>query len=466
MKVKSIKYLFVVLVAIQCCQSCKKAWLDIKPDQSLVVPETLKDVEAILNNTGVFNQSVTPRLGEMSSDDYYITSSVFQARNDLDRNVHTWAPGYLYGSTLNLSDWDGAYRMIYNSNVALETLAAINVTNASNLNWENLRGQALFFRAHAYYQLAQIFSKPYSKVTASTDLGLIVRTVSNINEPSIRFSVQASYEKILADLKEAKDLLTNTTPTYPTIPYRPAALALLARTYLVMENYDSALFYADETLKVKNTLVKYSSSYNSSIANPIPRYSAEIIFDCSMPGTTVFPHNNGQGIVYSTLYKSFSVDDARRTIFFKEIPSPGGRLAFCGSYSGVAANLFTGIATDEIYLIRAECNARKNNVSPAMADLNLLLEKRWKHTATFLPLNAVDAEDALRKILTERRKELCFRGVRWTDLRRLNMDLRFQKTLTRVINNQMYTLLPNDNRYVLSIPNSEILISGVDQNPR
>ena len=242
MKVKSIKYLFVVLVAIQCCQSCKKAWLDIKPDQSLVVPETLKDVEAILNNTGVFNQSVTPRLGEMSSDDYYITSSVFQARNDLDRNVHTWAPGYLYGSTLNLSDWDGAYRMIYNSNVALETLAAINVTNASNLNWENLRGQALFFRAHAYYQLAQIFSKPYSKVTASTDLGLIVRTVSNINEPSIRFSVQASYEKILADLKEAKDLLTNTTPTYPTIPYRPAALALLARTYLVMENYDSALF--------------------------------------------------------------------------------------------------------------------------------------------------------------------------------------------------------------------------------
>jgi hypothetical protein len=100
-----------------------------------------------------------------------------------------------------------------------------------------------------------------------------------------------------------------------------------------------------------------------------------------------------------------------------------------------------------------------------MNNLNALLVKRWK-TGTFIPLTASNTDDALNKILLERRKELCFRGIRWSDLKRLNKDLKYSKTLVRVLNGQTYTLLPNDPKYVLPIPDNEIRVSGIEQNLR
>ena len=83
-----------------------------------------------------------------------------------------------------------------------------------------------------------------------------------------------------------------------------------------------------------------------------------------------------------------------------------------------------------------------------------------------MPVTVTDADELLRIILQERRKELLFRSLRWTDLRRLNKDSRFAVTLTRKLNNDTYTLPPNDARYVLPIPQQEIEESGIQQNPR
>ena len=100
-----------------------------------------------------------------------------------------------------------------------------------------------------------------------------------------------------------------------------------------------------------------------------------------------------------------------------------------------------------------------------MADLNTLLRTRWI-TGAYTDMTATSADDALVKVLTERRKELVFRNVRWSDLRRLNMETRFQKTLTRTAGAQTFTLPPNDPRYVLLIPGDVITYSTLTQNPR
>ena len=138
---------------------------------------------------------------------------------------------------------------------------------------------------------------------------------------------------------------------------------------------------------------------------------------------------------------------------------------FKGNYNQSASNYFSGISTDEIFLIRAESFARKNLITEAMSDLNKLLITRWR-SGTYVNMSALNQADALTKILSERRKELLFRGKRWMDLRRLNMDISFAVTLTRNLNGVNFTLPPNDKKYVYPIPKNEVRLTGLVQNPR
>ena len=123
-----------------------------------------------------------------------------------------------------------------------------------------------------------------------------------------------------------------------------------------------------------------------------------------------------------------------------------------------------GIATDEVYLTRAECYARAGKVSEAMNDLNTLMIKRWK-AGTFIPFTATSTSEALSIILEERRKETLFRGLRWLDLRRLNSE-GANITLTRNVDNQTYKLEPNSPRYALPLPPDVISLTGIPQNER
>jgi hypothetical protein len=61
---------------------------------------------------------------------------------------------------------------------------------------------------------------------------------------------------------------------------------------------------------------------------------------------------------------------------------------------------------------------------------------------------------------------LLFRGLRWTDLRRLQKD-GYTPVLTRVLNGTAYTLQPGDNRYTWPIPPDVISFNpSMPQNPR
>src|SRR5690606_12084108 len=116
----------------------------------------------------------------------------------------------------------------------------------------------------------------------------------------------------------------------------------------------------------------------------------------------------------------------------------------------------------EIYLIKAECEARVGNIATALKTINELLKNRYD--GTFTPFSSDDNEAVLRFVLNERRKELIWRGLRWSDLRRLNKDIRFAKTISRDVDGTTYTLEPGSPKYVLPIPNSVILNNDMQQN--
>jgi hypothetical protein len=241
-------------------------------------------------------------------------------------------------------------------------------------------------------------------------------------------------------------------------PSKAAAFALLARAYLFVGQYEGAGKYADSCLQINKALLNFNT-LSSAASFPVPQFNAEVVFNSSM-GNPV-PINPGRAKIDSVLYTSYATNDLRRSIFFRPVGS--NTWVFKGSFSG-SAILFTGITTAEMFLTRAECTARSGNLAGAANDLNTLLMHRWK-TGTFLPLSFATPAAAVEKILMERRKELVYRTLRWMDIKRLNKE-GYGIILKRLLNGQVYTLLPEDLRYSLPLPEDVILLSGMQQNPR
>jgi hypothetical protein len=243
-------------------------------------------------------------------------------------------------------------------------------------------------------------------------------------------------------------------------PSRAAVFALLARVGLTMQDYVSGKRWADSCLHAYSALLDYNT-LDGSVTRPFSlTFNPELLFQCSM-------QNHSMQFAVTTaidtvLYASYDSNDLRRSLFFRDY-APQGTKYFRGQYTGLSY-LFCGLATDEVWLVRAECNARLGDGVDALADLNTLLIKRWKES-TFVPFTAATADEALALILIERRKETLFRDLRWGDLRRLNQDPRFEKILMRVLDGQGYALPPNDNRYAYPIPDDEVRLGGVQQNP-
>lgn len=446
MKTQHIFIITVAIIALTSFSSCKK-YLDVKPDTSLVIPQTLNDCRLMLDDYIIMN-SAYPSEGELAADNYYYNDVDYNAILDPEiKNNYIWTPQAQHNS-----QWSGPYKIIYKANLVLQVLDKL---PNSGEEYTSLKGTALFFRAFAYYHLAQLFAKPYDVATAASDLGLPIRLNPEVDDKIQRANLQQTYDQILGDLNTAVDLLPKTT-SIQSRPNKAAAYGALARTYLAMQDYTNAGKMANEALTLYSTLMDYKTLTRINLFNP------EVIFQAITLGSASF----GPTIVKvdNDLYSSYQSNDKRKTLFFRAF---GNGFAFVGSYNGVANSaLFTGIATDELYLIRAECRARSGNSATAMDDLNKLLRNRYDNT--FIDLTAANADDALVKILTERRKELVFRNHRWTDLRRLNKDPRFAITLRRSKNNISYTPLePNDLRYTLLIPyTQEINLSGIAQNPR
>ncbi|HPM29937.1 MAG TPA: RagB/SusD family nutrient uptake outer membrane protein [Chryseolinea sp.] len=446
----------ILALSILLISGCSDEFLEKKPDKSLVVPTTLEDMQALLDNADrVMN--IVPAIGMIASDDAFTTSNGWKSLlTATERNSYIWALDTYNGEAC--SDWNIPYQQVFYANVVLDGLNNIVETSANETQWKNIKGSALFFRAHALHQLAEHFTMPYDQSNAETELGVPVRLTADINAEVKRSLLTETYRQIMDDLKVALPLLPATS-MYKTRPTATAAKALLARIHLSMNQYEEAESYASQSLNDNSFLIDYNN-LKPADARPVPRMNDEILFHAQMItySYVVFATT----YVDTLLYASYAQDDLRKDIFFRQRST--NRYTFKANYTG-STPLFGGIANDEVYLIRAECRARLNNVSGALEDLNTLLQKRWK-AGTYIPVTENDSQALLEIILAERRKELLFRTTRWSDLRRLNRESNFAVTLSRTINDTEYRLPAGDLRYAFPIPPQEIQNSGIEQNPR
>lgn len=443
-------YLLLPMLLALAFVSCQK-FLDKKPDQKLAVPSTLDDLEALLKDYGTLNVRY-PVIGEIASDNYYVTDATFGNLNERERNFYSWQKFDDIGG-----DWLAPYRNIFNANVILESLNDIPISSMSRA--DKIKGSALFLRAFHHYALAQVFCVPYNETTAAEDQGIPLRLQTDLSIEPTRSSVAETYESIIRDLKTAAELLPFESGA-KYLPGKAAAYGLLARVYLSMREYENAGLFADSSLQLYHVLLDYNTIDANAFA-PFPQFNDEVIYDAKTLVAIVLLQSRAK--VDTTLYAMYDTNDLRKTAFFREYAD--GSHAFKGFYTGsTSPSLFTGIATDELYLIRAESEARSGKIAPALEDINRLLVNRYK-SGSFVPLNITDEQELTDTILAERRKELLYRTLRWTDLRRLNMEADHAQTIYRYLNGKLLSLPPNSPRYTFEIDRNSVNQSGLQQNP-
>ncbi len=438
--------------------SCKKGFLDAKPSKSLLVPTTLADFDALLDNTTIFNFSCG--LNEITSDDFYTTDDGWLGWYLItEKNAYIYADDTYQGISI-VSDWDTPYQQVFYSNVVLDGLNKLRPGNVSQSDYNRVKGEALFQRAFAFYNLSQLFCLPYNKSTAKSDLGIPLRLNSDVNIKSMRATIEETYTQIINDIKLAQTLLP-VNSSYKTRPNKRASDGLLARIYLSMQDYRNAETSANNALSVNNYLLDFNAldpaSYNP-FPQILPNNSNEVVFYSALLNYSFT--SSPLSYVDPDLYRDYDDNDLRKSLFY--VDNGSGLYNFKGSY-GDGGYFFCGIANDELLLTKAEAGLRNGHADNALSDLNTLLLKRYK-TGSFTNITTKEPNALLHIILKERRKELVGRGIRWSDLRRLNSDLAYAVTIYHTVQNITHTLAPMGKKYVFRIPDYEIKRSGIQQN--
>ncbi|WP_287489196.1 RagB/SusD family nutrient uptake outer membrane protein [Butyricimonas sp.] len=126
-----------------------------------------------------------------------------------------------------------------------------------------------------------------------------------------------------------------------------------------------------------------------------------------------------------------------------------------------------GMRLSEVYLIVAECYARLNDPVNAMKYLNEMYKYRVKNGTP--ELTAADADEALKQVRNERKRELMFTYNGFFDMRRFSVQL--NETFTRTYINEAgetkeLTLKPGSPLYVWPFPQNAMETSNLIQNTK
>lgn len=449
---KRYRRLILLFVLLVC--SCSN-YLEVKPDSKLAVPKTIGDLQALLDDAATMNLRLMPSSSEGSSDDYFLQEQHIDSSSEDERSIYLWR-----AYNLNyINDWSLCYQAIYNTNLVLEVLETIGRTVENAAAWDNVKGSALFYRSFFYAALVSQYGAVYDGNTANEKPGVVLRLQSDFNKASKRSNLQTCYDQVLNDAIESIKYLPN-LPSHVMRPSKCASYALLTRVFLQMGNYPKVIEHATNALRISNYLMNYNGDphiVNVTAAVPFRRFNQEIIFYAEQ-NTTKSLMNLMKTRIDTGLYHSYHGDDMRKALFFVT-SAPYQR--FKGNYTANSTWLFGGLATNEVYISRAEAYVMDNQLEKAKDDLNSLLIKRYK-TGKYIPVANLPKEVLLDKIRTERRKELLMRGLRWADVKRYNRD-GANIELKRIVNGVTYVLKPNDNYYAFPIPKDVSLITGMEQ---
>lgn len=474
MKIRIYLALIAATFALQGCDS----FLDVKP-KGYTIPEKFEDYEKLMNyanlyrSLDVYPSFITDDILLLSKNQTTVSWFEYEGKSDEQRNLYSFQHGQIYTPGNNDGIWEGGYSNIFTYNAVINNV--MSSPDASDTEKKRLLAEALVGRAFEYLNLVNVYGKHYDAATAATDYGVPLVLSEEVSRTYKRNTVAEVYAQIAEDLNKATPNLSEKV-AHSFRPNQSIGYAFLSRMYLYMGKYSEALTNANEALKISNELVDYKlyttrhSTFNriiladnSDVTFPNEHYNVENIYTRMMNGTSYLFKSVAASKDLLDVYKTnLATDgkDMRFELFFVtdqanfKMDANAAPEKFVG-YSSFAPylELNAGFTTPEIYLIAAECEARVGSIDKALGHLNKLRDSRIKGNVHYTNIPAMTKQQALKLVIDERRREFAFSGIyRLVDLKRMNREEGFAKTITHTAEGQTWELPANDSRYIMPVP--------------
>jgi len=462
--------------------------------QNKLNPTTVTDYRELLNYGYVTTQRIMPYLEALGDDVDLILEE--RARDFV--NADSYMSAYLFEDTHETSmgqdiAFSNLYQSIYYANLIITRIDdAESVVLGDDMQdyKDNLKGEAYALRAFSYFYLVNLYGEHFDPTTASSALGVPINFSTGAEDQGYpRASVEEVYSLMLSDLENAVSLMeANIVEKTSKIQFNAeSAGALLSRVALYMQKWDKTIEAASNVLEVNNTvndIAGLTDTFNQdndrewSLLRVGPDYlddeNSNVFF---VNGVT----ENIPLVSFYPTYSTFSVNreladlyeegDVRRYYFlgtlervvegidFQKLVLLKSRstISFFGWYQPTTFDGYSRVLrVEEVLLNRAEAYAKKGDLQLAINDLNAIRVKKID-PVYYTDLDVADFTQAslIDFVLEERRRELCFEGHRFFDLKRTT-----RPGMTRVGYEgdviKEATILQDDPRYILQIPENEL----------
>lgn len=419
-----------------------------------------------------------------------------------------WDESYDRAAYMTSTGSNDMYTMCYDK-IAKYNIIIDNINDAEGSDADKALGiaQAKILRAYDYFILINTYAKPYDPATADKELGIILRKEFNLEDEGIQRTIGDTYRLIQQDIEDAiPNLPHRSISTFR--PDKSFGYALKAKVHLFKREIDQSLQASldcikeaegegnhklwDMNIDYADILGKYKTStgmtmmpdmmfeYNTNHA-PFPQspysmfrmmgISLYLKHDYEDPENLLYQHGLNfmapqASLVRKPVLDLFDKNTDLRYTFAMGTTSDGPTTTEPGCTMTNVMQLrwnCGGIKLSEVYLMAAECYARKGDKDNAMKYINDVRKNRTLKKY-YKDQNATDANEAMQKIREERKRELLYTSNGFFDMRRFCTE--FNETLTREFEGETYTLKPTSHLLTFPFPVAAMQNSNLIQNSK
>lgn len=464
------KYLIILPALILI--SCKKNFLDLKPESGLVESDFYRNTAEV--ETGVY--ACYDGLQQTIQEEYKLT----ELRSDMETPSNQEGE---WGALENFTEtatndfvrlfWQLSYNTIGRCNLVLKYLD--NVTDSAKK--QQFEGEARFIRAHMYFNLVRLWG----------EVPLVTEQIGyNDAEQFKRKPVADIYALVIGDLQTAVSKLPAARPSAELGRITVAtANAMLGKAYLTRKQYSEARPFIDAVAADPNYQLLPSYPDVFSLNNEMNR---EIIYAVRYKSGA-----NGEGQAFTFDFSNRgTVKGIKVTADMMQLYTPEEAVRKAASVSGSGNNTFVGKYQDptaadrdagndwiverlpDVLLMQSEINARlyAGPWGAAMSDADSAgilgpvnrIRIRAGLTTTRKKTDAPSLNDYMALLMQERKTELAFENYRWYDLLRWGIAESVMNAHFAAIGRTGSSMKPH--QAVLPIPQREIDVSqgAITQN--